>query len=204
MAHNTIRIEQMIHSLRTARTKAAVDKAAGTLYEGIMPILTRCCDGVLRRMQYLSWRDAEGLASETLVTAIPALRAGRCPDVSNGGLLKFLATVARRAVLDEFRREGRNLKSDSDTCLVDALTIHADMRNGVDRCTDSAAEFRADYEAAVATLPPQLCDTWRVVVEQGTPMTDAAAQLGVNRATVWRRVGTARQHMAQRLEQYAP
>ena len=208
MAHCTIRIELMIHSLRTARTTEAVNVAAGFLYESIIPLLTPCCDRVLSRTRYLSWRTAEDLASETLVAAIPALRDGRCPDVSNGGLLKFLVTVARRDVLDEFRHEGRNWRCDTDTSLLEAAAI----RTSNSRCddnvdafsADSTATFPAAYEVAVATLPSILRDTWRLVVEQETPMLQAAAQLGINRATVWRRVQSARALMAEHLQHFAP
>jgi len=208
MSNSTIRIEQMIISLRAAITTTALDEAVGALYKGIMPLLTPYCDRVLRRANYLGWRDAEDLASETLVRAMPALRNGRCPDVANGGLLRFLATIAHRALLDAHRRDGHDSQCASDASLLDAAALLASES----LCDDDSAEFSAHsvaaflaaYEAAVAALRPQVGDTWRVVVEQETPMIDAAAQLGVDRATVWRRVRRARHLMAQHLARFAP
>lgn len=204
MSDNSRFVEQILTALRDATTTEAMGAAAASLYVGVMPLLTPCCDGVLRRMRYQSWRDAEDLACDTIMTALPSLRDGRCPDASNGGLLRFLATIAHRDVLDEFRREGRDWKCDSNADLSGAVTIHTDESDRLEHSLGRTGEFAAAYEAAVAAMPARLREAWFVVVEQQTPIMDAAAQIGVDRITVWRRVRSARDRLAKELERFAP
>ena len=68
---------------------------------------------------------------------------------------------------------------------------------------DEVQAFRQAYTSAVAALPAHLRAAWQVIVEEDAPAHVAAAALGIDRTTVWRRVNVSRARLATRLAPFA-
>jgi len=211
MSDSSLRLADLLAAFTAARSRAETDTAASALYVATLPPFTRICVGVLQRAPVALWQSADDLAEDTLVDALPALQRGACPDASKHGLLRWLAAAASRRLITAARRQQGVTEDDvanvlsgthASNAAVPGCLVHTDAAE--DSRAARHVAFHTAYEAALTALPPRLCTTWRLVVEGQSPQIDAAAELGMHRCTVRRRVEETRTHLAVHLDEFIP
>ena len=202
MSKHPIQVAAMIAALRAAKTPSAERTATAAVYVTVLPTFTTVCNKLLLRTQLRTFKTAEDLAVDTLNDALPALRRGACPSLNNAGLMRWLSTAAHRRLIDGYRT--RSGASDAD--IADVLeAVHASNHWWVvgAEYDDEVQAFRQAYTSAVAALPAHLRAAWQLIVEEDAPAHVAAAALGIDRTTVWRRVNASRARLATRLAPFA-
>ena len=202
MSKHPIQIAAMIAALRSAKTPSAERTATAAVSVTVLPPFTAVCEKLLRRTQLPTFKTGEELAVDTLHDALPALRRGACPSLNNAGLLRWLSTAAHRRLIDAYRTRCGTSYAD----IVDVLeAVHAGNRWWAvgGEYDEEVQAFPHAYADAVAALPAHLRAVWQLIVEQDVPVIEVAAELGVDRTTVWRRVNAARALLASQLASFA-
>ena len=124
---------------RPAHPGAAIDAFTAALPEVYGYLLARCGDRWL----------AEDLTSETFAAAVSALERGLVDEVTNG----WLIVVARRRLIDHWRRAARVDPTSSDRFLLTEPEVGPDWTEPMDvvRCRCALARL-AGHHRAVLTL----------------------------------------------------
>lgn len=206
MSAPSSRLPALVARLTAARTQPATLAAQAALYDAVMPAHMATCAALVQQAHGDVWPSAEDLAQDSLVDALPQLQRGACRHLQNDGLLRWLSTVARRRLRAMTgQRAARtpltfaSLQDEMDTATAVPFTAADDDPD----TAVHAADLQHARAAALAELPPAHAATWILVVEQELPPLRAAAELGVHRETVRRRVDAVRSHLATRLAAFA-
>lgn len=194
----------LLAALTTAKTPADTATAAGNLYQATRPLFFPICTTLIKRAPGAPWLSAADLAQDTLVDALPALQRGACPNATNNGLLRWLATVAWRRLLTDARPQSGVSTGDIHEVL---LGTHA-----ANMPTDDVDDVYPSRDRAVWSLYDAVLDaqreaprrTWVLIAEQDVPKTEAAAALGISRRTVYNHLTRVQQRLRTELAPYAP
>lgn len=198
------RLAALLAALTTATTPSQTETAAGELYDATRPHLIRICATLITRAPGKPWLAAEDLAQDTLVDALPALQHGACPNAHNNGLLRWLATVAWRRLLTEARPGSGVSDAEIEEVLLGTHASNSAVDGDDDSRTWRDRAVRLAHDAALEALPVSQQRTWVLVAEHGTPKTEAAAELGVSRRTVYNRIAQVETHLLAPYAPYAP
>jgi DNA-directed RNA polymerase specialized sigma24 family protein len=178
------------HALQHATNDVARRSAAGRVYIAAHPALTRRCDSLLQRCSNGSWMSGEDLASDALLhVVLDRSRPGECRLKTATGILAFLRSVAYHDLLDERDQRAQRDKGITTMSLHSALTMPPAVEPSVQ--SENVDAFWVTYESALSHLSADVRRAWTSVIEQETPITTAATELGLHRATVWRHLRRA-------------
>ena len=164
--------------------------------------LAPCVEPLLRYAQVRSVdrHAAHDAVQEALLAALLADRAGQ-EWPSDEEQWKWLVTVVRNKIADEFRRRGRR-----PLCLATLGVDAADLVQPVVAGTElpdalaSKAEVQQLCWLAVSALPPRYQRVLELVHRDGTPQRDVADAMGVSLKAVEALLARARRELQRELQ----